>query len=111
VGAPRAIARAHALVTQTTAPDDEQVRSITVLLLDASGSGARAKRVLADAYSSSSLDAGRPVVDHAGRAKVGAAGVNVRDDERVSRVLEGHCAVTRGLELLAGDVLVARVPR
>jgi hypothetical protein len=91
--------------------DDEQERSLTVLLLDASGSGAGANRVLADAYSSSSLDAGRPVVDHAGRAKEGAAGVNVRDDERGSPVLEGDRAVTRGLELLAGDVLVARVPR
>ena len=67
--------------------------------------------MLADAYWSSSLDAGRPVVDHAGRAKVGAAGVNVRDDGRVSQVLEAHCGVTRGLELLAGDVLVAPVPR
>jgi hypothetical protein len=45
---------------------------------------------------------GRPVVDHAGRAEVGAAGVNVRDDERVSPVLEGGRAVTRDLELLAG---------
>jgi hypothetical protein len=31
--------------------------------------------LLADGYSSSSLDASRPVVDHAGRAKLGAAGV------------------------------------
>jgi hypothetical protein len=42
---------------------------------------------------------------------VGAAGVNVRNDGRVSQVLEAHCGVTRGLELLAGDVLVAPVPR
>lgn len=55
--------------------------------------------------------AGRPVLDHARRPDVAAGGLKVRDDERVSPVLQRDGAATRDLELLAGNVLVRRVLR
>ncbi len=53
---------------------------------------------------------GRPVVDHAGVPRW-APLASTYVTTSVSPVLEGDRAVTRGLELLAGDLLVRRVYR